>query len=101
MIPTEVDSNSNQFQFINANTFTSSAPTTMFDHNESRSYKPQLAFEMYLKLLQIANARNQQINPKDVLLAAYTGRNLMYNNNSGNTNSNTNNCNDNNNGIQL
>lgn len=95
MIPTEVDSN--QFQCIdaNANTFTSATAPTTFDHNESRSYKPQLAFEMYLKLLQIAKARNQQINPKDVLLAAYTGRNLMYNNNSGNTN----NCNNNNNGI--
>lgn len=86
MIPTtEIDSNQyhHHIQYVNGNALLSSLsqPITFQYNTESKTNKPQLAYEMYLKLMAIAEARKQQINSKDVLLAAYTGRHLMYNNN--------------------
>ena len=48
----------------------------------SKCSQPQLAYEMYQRLLVIAQknlfAGQQQYTSKDILLAAYTGCNLTY-----------------------
>lgn len=45
---------------------------------ESKTDKPQLAHEMYLRLLSIAKNKTENYAANDIFLAAFTGCNLMY-----------------------
>lgn len=81
MVPTDSESTTVPYNTLNEQHIwqINEATRTHRRHLQSQTDKPQLARDVYVRLLDIANRTNQNhYSAKDILMAAYTGCRLTY-----------------------